>query len=62
MKTVRRMIICVLDLLAFASYLVICYYCITQNFEISARFGVIAGALQGIRFIVKHIDDIKGGK
>ena len=62
MKTVRRMIICGLDLLAFASYLAICYYCITQNFETSAHFGVLMGALQGIRFLVKDIDEIREGR
>lgn len=62
MKTIRRMIICNLDLLAFASYLAICYCYIKGNFQISGIFGVLMGTLQGIRFTIKHIDDIREGK
>ena len=62
MKTIRRIIICGLDLLAFASYLAICYYYIKGNFQVSGIFGVLMGALQGIRFLVKDIDEIKEGR
>ena len=62
MKTVRRMTIISLDLLTMFCYFVIFYYCITQNFEVSAYFGIVAGIIQGIRFIVKHIDEIREGR
>lgn len=62
MKTVRRMTIISLDLLTIFCYFVIFCYCITKNFEISAHFGVVAGIIQGIRFIVRHIDEIRKDK